>query len=161
VSLSALASFAGTKIPKIPPPIHVDSSLSLALFSCSGVALTADFLLEFRHVEFSEDRRNSFAPAVSFRSCESVVTCPENPQVFNRLFTLDIVQQQLVRIPFSLSGQMTNVPCQNACAEILLPILQRERDHIQQPGLIRRPREVEYRVLCGAFAQSFCRLSCS
>lgn len=46
----------------------------------------------------------------------------------------------------------TNLDCsfQNACAQFLLPILLTEQEHITHSGLIRRPREVEYRVLCGA-----------
>ena len=44
---------------------------------------------------------------------------------------------------------MFDVRSQDACAQVLLPILQREQVHIQQAGLIKRQREVEYRVLCG------------
>jgi hypothetical protein len=32
---------------------------------------------------------------------------------------------------------------------VLLPVLQKERDHCRQPNLIRRPREVSTRAICG------------
>jgi hypothetical protein len=44
---------------------------------------------------------------------------------------------------------------QNACAEILLPELLRERIHVSQPHIIHRPREVSVRVTCGAYSYSF------
>jgi hypothetical protein len=36
-----------------------------------------------------------------------------------------------------------------ACADVLLPKLEAEQEHVTLPNVIRRKKEVEYRVLCG------------
>ncbi|KIM74028.1 hypothetical protein PILCRDRAFT_714808 [Piloderma croceum F 1598] len=70
---------------------------------------------------------------------------PEYPQVFNRPITSTDIELKA-----------------RACAKVLLPVLQKERDHCRQPNLIRRPREVSTRAICdtcqaGLFALSwFC-----
>ena len=98
----------------------------------------------------SSSEPSVFAFKLSFEFSEEIVTRPSVPQVFNRDMTQDIIALHLVRSNLLLlSFQVLNHCLQKSCAEFLLPILILEQEHISLPRLIKRPREVEYRVVCG------------
>src|ERR1700691_1307033 len=74
---------------------------------------------------------------------------PSYPNVFSRPLTLQEIDMKMVSPVSGTSSSVLFFILKRACADVLLPKLEAEQEHATLPNVIRRKKEVEYRVLCG------------
>src|SRR5882724_2813524 len=72
------------------------------------------------------------------------------PNVFSRPLTLQEIDMKMVSLVSEVwSSVIYNfIFLKRACADVLLPKLEAEQEHASLPNVIRRKKEVEYRVRC-------------
>jgi hypothetical protein len=73
------------------------------------------------------------------------------PNVFSRPLTLQETDMKMVSPVSEASSSVIFyfILLKRACADVLLPKLKAEQEHASLPNVIRRKKEVEYRVRCG------------